>query len=105
MADAEPDHQREGRSRGPPAARRAGQRDGDREHGRQPDEDVERAARPIGEQHEGRRHGPGDDEADGDEPEFEPADPQRASLPGAFGCRAAARDRKYRPGWDRRVIV
>ena len=47
---------------------------------RQADEDVERAARPIGQQDQRGGHRPGDDQADGDQAELEPADTHAASL-------------------------
>ena len=43
----------------------------------EPDDDVERAARSIGEQDQAGRDRPADDEGDGDEAQFEPADPHR----------------------------
>ena len=82
-----------------------GERDRDRGHGRQPDDEVERAARPVGEQDEAGRDRPARDERDSDEPELEPADPHTDESIGSPPEPAGATGRKYRVGWDRRVIA
>ena len=61
----------------------AGDRDGDRDRHRQPDEDVERPARPIGDQDQAGRHQPARDEGDPDQPKLELADPHVFESSGA----------------------
>ena len=53
----------------------SGERDGDRRHRRQADDDVQRSAGSVGQKDETGGHRPADHESDGDQAKFEGADP------------------------------
>ncbi len=112
----EGDHERErGAATGDRRPAHRGQADGDgRQHG-QPDEQVERTARSVGDQDDAGGGRPGRGQGEGQESQLESSRPHDGSLATSV---ASVRSgvvpptstypgarRKYRVGWDRRVIA